>query len=76
MRWVDGGAYEALVAPPVIVQFRARTLRTVVASLPQVDGLDSFWEAKRCNGGVLPVAQGEGAHPLEMPRPSALGAWV
>ncbi len=43
------------------------------AALPQVDGLDAFWEAKRVNRGVLPVAQGEGTHALEMPRPSALG---
>ena len=42
-------------------------------ALPQVDGIDTFWEAKRTNGGVLPVAPGEGEHPLEMPKPSALG---
>ncbi len=43
------------------------------AALPQVDGLDAFWEAKRRNGGVLVAAAGEGAQPIEMPRPSALG---
>jgi cytochrome o ubiquinol oxidase subunit 1 len=43
------------------------------ARLPQVDGLDAFWEAKRRDGGMLTTAQGEGAGPLEMPRPSALG---
>jgi cytochrome o ubiquinol oxidase subunit I len=43
------------------------------AALPQVDGLDAFWEAKRRNGGALAAAPGEGAHPLELPRPSALG---
>ena len=42
-------------------------------ALPQVDGIDTFWEAKRTNGGVLPVAPGEGEHPVEMPKPSALG---
>ncbi len=46
------------------------------AALPQVDGLDSFWEAKRSNGGVLKTAPGEGGKPLEMPRPSALGFFV
>ena len=46
------------------------------ATLPQVDGLDAFWDAKRRNGGALKPAQGEGAHPLEMPRPSALGFFV
>jgi cytochrome o ubiquinol oxidase subunit 1 len=43
------------------------------AALPQVSGLDEFWEAKRRNGGALVAAQGEDAKPLEMPRPSALG---
>jgi cytochrome o ubiquinol oxidase subunit I len=43
------------------------------AALPQVRGLDEFWEAKRGNGGVLVAAPGEGAKPLELPRPSALG---
>ena len=43
------------------------------AELPQVDGLDAFWEAKRRNGGALAAAPGEGGQPLEMPRPSALG---
>jgi len=41
--------------------------------LPQVSGLDEFWEAKRCNGGALVAARGEGARPLQVPRPSALG---
>ena len=43
------------------------------ARLPQVRGLDEFWDAKRCNAGALAIAPGEGAHPLEMPRNSALG---
>jgi cytochrome o ubiquinol oxidase subunit 1 len=43
------------------------------AALPQVAGLDAFWDAKRCNGGALKIAPGEGGKPLEMPRPSALG---
>ena len=43
------------------------------AALPQVSGLDEFWEAKRRTGGALAAAQGEGARPLEVPRPSALG---
>ena len=46
------------------------------AALPQVDGLDAFWEAKRCHGGVLTAAEGEGGKPIEMPRPSALGVVV
>jgi cytochrome o ubiquinol oxidase subunit 1 len=41
-------------------------------ALPQVHGLDEFWEAKRRRGGVLEAAPRDG-HPLEMPRPSALG---
>ena len=44
--------------------------------LPQVHGLDAFWEAKRCNGGALVPAPGEGGLPLEMPKPSALGVVV
>jgi cytochrome o ubiquinol oxidase subunit 1 len=43
------------------------------AELPQVAGLDEYWEAKRRNGGVLTPSKGELDHPLEMPRPSALG---
>jgi cytochrome o ubiquinol oxidase subunit 1 len=43
------------------------------AALPQVSGLDEFWEAKRRTGGTLVAARGEGARPLEVPRPSALG---
>ena len=46
------------------------------AQLPQVDGLDAFWEAKRCNGGALVPAPGQGGGPLEMPKPSALGIVV
>jgi cytochrome o ubiquinol oxidase subunit 1 len=46
------------------------------AALPQVGGLDEFWEAKRSNGGALTIAPGEGGHPLEMPRPSALGFFI
>jgi cytochrome o ubiquinol oxidase subunit I len=46
------------------------------AALPQVGGLDEFWEAKRGNGGALTAAQGEGGQPLEMPRPSALGFFI
>jgi len=46
------------------------------AALPQVDGLDAFWEAKRSNGGALVPAPGEGGRPLEMPRASALGVVV
>jgi cytochrome o ubiquinol oxidase subunit 1 len=42
------------------------------AALPQVHGLDEFWEAKRSRGGVLEDAPRDG-HPFEMPRPSALG---
>jgi len=44
--------------------------------LPQVHGLDAFWDAKRCNGGALVPAPGEGGRPLEMPKPSALGVVV
>jgi cytochrome o ubiquinol oxidase subunit 1 len=44
------------------------------ARLPQVGGLDEFWTAKRERGGALVIAEGQGAHPLEMPRPSAMGA--
>ena len=43
------------------------------AALPQVRGLDEFWDAKRRNGGVLVAAPGEGAKALELPQPSALG---
>ena len=43
------------------------------ARLPQVGGLDEFWTAKRERGGALVIAEGEGAHPLEMTRPSAMG---
>jgi cytochrome o ubiquinol oxidase subunit 1 len=46
------------------------------ALLPQVGGLDPYWEAKRCNGGALVPAPGEGGGPLEMPKPSALGVVV
>jgi cytochrome o ubiquinol oxidase subunit 1 len=46
------------------------------AALPQVSGLDAFHEAKRCNGGVLPIAEGEGGKPLELPRSSPLGVVV
>jgi cytochrome o ubiquinol oxidase subunit I len=46
------------------------------AALPQVDGLDAFWEAKRRNGGALVPAAGERGRPLEMPRASALGVVV
>ena len=46
------------------------------AALPQVDGLDAFWEAKRSNGGALVPAPGEGGRPLEMPKASALGVVV
>jgi len=46
------------------------------ALLPQVHGLDAFWEAKRCNGGALAPAPGEGGRPIEMPRASALGIVV
>jgi len=46
------------------------------ALLPQVEGLDAFWDAKRCNGGALVPAQGEGGRPLEMPKASALGIVV
>jgi len=42
------------------------------AALPQVDGLDAFWEAKRCKGGLLPRADAQGDGVLQMPRPSAL----
>ena len=46
------------------------------AALPQVDGIDAFWEAKRCNGGTLKLADGEGARPLHLPRPTPLGVVV
>src|SRR5246127_5052242 len=36
------------------------------ALLPEVRGLDAFWQAKRCNGGALAPAPGEGGQPLEM----------
>jgi len=43
------------------------------AALPMVSSLDAFWEAKRCHGGVVPSAPGEGGRTLHLPRPSALG---
>ena len=46
------------------------------ASLPQVDGIDAFWEAKRCNAGKLEPAEGVGGGPLHMPRPTPLGVVV
>jgi len=46
------------------------------AALPQVDGIDAFWEAKRSEAGVLKPAEGEGARPLHMPRPTPLGVVV
>jgi len=46
------------------------------AALPQVASLDAFWEAKRCRGGALPAAPGEGGRTLHLPRPSALGVVV
>jgi len=46
------------------------------AALPQVEGLDAFWDAKQNHGGVLPAAQGEGGRPIEMPRGSPLGVVV
>jgi cytochrome o ubiquinol oxidase subunit 1 len=46
------------------------------AALPQVEGLDAFWQAKRCNGGALVPAEGEGGKPIEMPRSSPLGVIV
>ena len=61
----DGRTLEwALPSPPPPWNF---------ARLPQVETLDPFRAAKRCNGGVLKVAEGEGGHPLELPRPSPLG---
>ena len=46
------------------------------AALPQVDGIDAFWEAKRCNAGKLEPAEGVGGGPLHMPRPTPLGVVV
>jgi cytochrome o ubiquinol oxidase subunit 1 len=43
------------------------------ARLPQVCGLDDFWAAKQTRGGALVLAEGDGLHRLEMPRPSAIG---
>src|SRR5471032_2432539 len=42
------------------------------AVLPQVEGVDAFWLAKRAHGGLLPVASGD-HDGLELPKPSALG---
>ena len=46
------------------------------AALPQVQGLDEFWTAKRRNGGALAAAPGEGGQAFELPRASALGIVV
>ena len=46
------------------------------AALPQVDGLDAFWAAKRRHGGALAPAPGEGGRPIALPRDSALGVVV
>jgi cytochrome o ubiquinol oxidase subunit 1 len=46
------------------------------AALPRVDGIDAWWEAKRCNGGTLKSAEGEGGHALHLPRPAPLGVIV
>jgi cytochrome o ubiquinol oxidase subunit 1 len=43
------------------------------ARLPQVCGLDDFWAAKQTRGGALVLAEDDGLHRLEMPRPSAIG---
>ena len=43
------------------------------ARLPQVEGIDAFREAKRCHGGALTVAQGEGDGALHLPRGTPLG---
>jgi len=44
--------------------------------LAQVEGLDAWWEAKRCNGGVLKLAPDQGDGPLALPRPSPLGVVI
>jgi cytochrome o ubiquinol oxidase subunit 1 len=42
------------------------------AVLPQVEGVDAFWLAKRGRGGLLPVASDD-HEGLELPKPSSLG---
>ncbi|MEO6277698.1 cytochrome o ubiquinol oxidase subunit I [Roseateles sp.] len=43
------------------------------AVLPQVGGLDAFWQAKQDGTGELPRAEGGAGDRLTVPRPSALG---